>query len=245
MPSRINLVGQTYGDFTVVEMLYKYKRSKDGKTRTYCRCIGIDNREYIIRMDALRCGATKHITHAGQKMLPKDISGQRFGHLIALYPLEKRASNGSIYWMCQCDCGNYCEVIETNLATNSTRSCGCIHRSRWEEFISLYLSSLKVCFEEQKRFKDCKNRKKTDSLPFDFFIPSYNLLIEYDGLHHFEPVKGWGGEVKFQITQENDSIKNKYCEEHNIKLLRIPYTYTENQIMQKINYCMSPVTITA
>lgn len=82
-------------------------------------------------------------------------------------------------------------------------------------------------------------------LPFDFYIPEQNILIEYDGQHHFEPIKGWGGEEKFKLTQENDQIKNKYCEEKNIKLLRIPYTDSKEDIINKINYFMSPVTITA
>lgn len=82
-------------------------------------------------------------------------------------------------------------------------------------------------------------------LPFDFYIPKYNLIIEYDGFHHFYPVNGWGGEEKFKLTQENDAIKNKYCKENDITLLRIPYTDSKEDIIRKINYFMSPVTITA
>ena len=82
-------------------------------------------------------------------------------------------------------------------------------------------------------------------LPFDFYIPKYNLIIEYDGFHHFYPVNGGGGEEKFKLTQENDAIKNKYCKENDITLLRIPYTDSKEDIIRKINYFMSPVTITA
>lgn len=119
------------------------------------------------------------------------------------------------------------------------------NRSKYEEFIHDYLSSLHIYFEEEKRFSDCRNSKGSDMLPFDFYIPEQNILIEYDGQHHFEPIKGWGGEEKFKLTQENDQIKNKYCEEKNIKLLRIPYTDSKEDIINKINYFMSPVTITA
>jgi len=41
-----------------------------------------------------------------------------------------------------------------------------------------------MLFEEQKRFKGCKVNK---ALPFDFYLPSHNLLIEYDGVAHFKP----------------------------------------------------------
>lgn len=50
------------------------------------------------------------------------------------------------------------------------------------------------------------------------------LLIEYDGEQHFKPVKGWGGEEGLKGVQLRDSIKNTYCKDHNIPLLRIPYT---------------------
>lgn len=82
-------------------------------------------------------------------------------------------------------------------------------------------------------------------LPFDFYLPSYNILIEYDGEHHFQPVKGWGGEEKFKLTQKNDEIKNNYCKDNNITLLRLPYTHTENDIKNEILNILSPVTITA
>ena len=49
------------------------------------------------------------------------------------------------------------------------------------------------------------------------------ILIEFDGEQHFEPVEYFGGEEKFLIQKERDKRKNKYCEENNIPLLRIPY----------------------
>ena len=240
---RIDLVGDTYGDFKVIEMLYGYKETS-GKPRTYCRCIGIDGNEYIIRADALRTNVTTSIRGACVSQ-NQDISNIRFGLLTALYPTTKRAHNGNVIWHCRCDCGNECDVSMGNLKRGHTRSCGCRHRSKWEEFICNYLSSLKLNFEEQKRFKDCKNSIGSDMLPFDFYIPKYNLLIEYDGLHHFEPINGWGGKEKFIKTKENDNIKNEYCKTKEIRLLRIPFYFSEEEIKQSINQFISPVTTTA
>lgn len=74
-----NLTGNTYGDFTVVEMLYQYKiKPSIKKARTYCRCIGVDNKEYIIRADALTSGATKFIKGAMRAGKPIDITNQKF-----------------------------------------------------------------------------------------------------------------------------------------------------------------------
>lgn len=55
----------------------------------------------------------------------KDITGQRFGKLVAMYPTEKRV-RGSIVWHCQCDCGAEKDVPRSFLISGSTHSCGCI-----------------------------------------------------------------------------------------------------------------------
>ena len=90
------------------------------------------------------------------------------------------------------------------------------------------LDNLNVSYSTEKMFDDCVSvggRK----LRFDIFIPHKNILVEYDGIHHFQPTKYSSSltdeqaESKFQIQQQNDEIKNKYCEDNNIDLVRIPY----------------------
>ena len=89
--------------------------------------------------------------------------------------------------------------------------------------------SSNILFEKQKRFSDCRDK---NPLPFDFYLPEYNMCIEYDGRQHFEPVNFGGGlqETKdnFQLTNRHDKIKTQYCIDNNIKLLRIPYTELKN-----------------
>ena len=241
MPSKLDLTGSIYDELTVVEMLYNY----NNKHRTYCRCITINGDEVIVRADALQSGATHCAKGAGRSGKPMDVTRQRFGLLVAIKPTSQRSSNGSVIWECLCDCGNITYVTLGNLIRGHTLSCGCRHQSKWEIFINDFLISLNIEFIPQKRFSDCTNHKGSDMLPFDFYVPSYNLIIEYDGEHHFQPVKGWGGEEKFMITQQNDYIKDNYCKSNNITLLRLPYTYTEEDIKNEILNVLSPVTITA
>jgi hypothetical protein len=59
-------------------------------------------------------------------------------------------------------------------------------------------------------------------------LPDYNICIEYDGIQHFESVDYFGGELGFINTQMRDNIKNEYCKNNNIKLIRIPYWDYEN-----------------
>ena len=244
MPKRKNLIGNIYNEFKVIEMLYNYNDTH----RTYCKCIGIndkEHKEYIIRQDALQSGATVSTKGACKSGKKHDLSGRRFGMLTALYPIGKSDSGGHAIWDCLCDCGNHSYPNQSNLEKGHSLSCGCRHSSKWEIFISEYLTNLNISFEFQKRFDDCRNAKGSDMLPFDFYIKRLNLIIEYDGEHHFHSIDYWGGEEKFKITQENDEIKNLYCKSKNIKLIRIPYTYTKEEIIQIINDIMRPATITA
>lgn len=63
---------------------------------------------------------------------------------------------------------------------------------------------------------------------FDFYLPNDNILIEYQGIQHYEPVSFFGGEERFLKQQEYDKLKENYCLENNIKLLTISYKDFEN-----------------
>lgn len=54
-----------------------------------------------------------------------DLTGQRFGRLVALYPTEKRICR-RVVWHCKCDCGKYKDVDSLNLVQGDTTSCGCV-----------------------------------------------------------------------------------------------------------------------
>lgn len=51
-----------------------------------------------------------------------DITNQRFGKLVALYPTRL---NGRFAWHCRCDCGNEKDIESGNLRNNKVFSCGC------------------------------------------------------------------------------------------------------------------------
>ena len=84
--------------------------------------------------------------------------------------------------------------------------------------IDEYLSN--HIFEREKIFEGCKFIK---SLRFDRFLSELNLCIEYDGEQHFKATKFFGGVESLKKTQKRDTIKNKYCRDQKINLLRIKY----------------------
>ena len=57
---------------------------------------------------------------------PRDLSGQKFGLLTAVYPTERRDHRGSVYWHCVCECGNEIDVAAGALLDGNNRSCGCL-----------------------------------------------------------------------------------------------------------------------
>jgi hypothetical protein len=123
----------------------------------------------------------------------------------------------------QCDKGHRFEMNMSNF--NQGNRCPTCCSSKGEKRIRDYLISKNIKFSEQYRIKDCKNIRP---LPFDFAIlnedSTLNCLIEYDGRQHFEVANCFGGIDAFNTTKINDEIKNNYCFENEIRLIRIPYT---------------------
>ena len=96
----------------------------------------------------------------------------------------------------------------------------CTVISKGEKIISQLLDSHAIAYIQQKRFEDCRD---IQTLPFDFYLPDYNILIEYDGIQHYEPIDYFGGQEAFETTVKHDNMKNEYCKNNGISLLRIPY----------------------
>ena len=122
-------------------------------------------------------------------------------------------------------CGTVYSVSPTSILSGAR--CPKCKFSRGEQLVSRALDSLKINYEFQKKFDDCIN---VERLPFDFYINSLRVAIEYDGIQHYKPVEYFGGSSKYKISHKRDLIKNKYCIEHGINLYRIPYTLSKHAV---------------
>lgn len=103
--------------------------------------------------------------------------------------------------------------------------CRICRESSGENRVKLILIKNNINYIEQYRFDDCKFKRK---LSFDFYLPDYNCCIEYDGKQHYFIRKHFGGYESFIDTKIRDTVKNIYCENNNIKLIRIPYWEFKN-----------------
>ena len=214
----IDMTGQRIGRLTV---LYRI----DGiiNTTWHCKC-DCGNEKDILGTSLRKKNPTQScgclIKEKASEIRGAQLKGKKFGKLLVLEELSERGDYGKKQWKCLCDCGK--EIIaETNpLISGRKTSCGCTKQSSGENIISNILTENNIPFEQEKRFKDCKD---TFSLPFDFYIEN-KYLIEFDGKQHFYS-NSYFGEQSFKQTKKHDIIKNQYCKANHIPLIRIPYTH--------------------
>ena len=92
--------------------------------------------------------------------------------------------------------------------------------SQGERKIRQLLEKYNIKYVKEYSFIDCLS-PSNKLLKFDFYLPVLDIIIEYDGIQHFEPVDFFGGEESFKKTQLHDQIKNNYCKKKNIYLIRL------------------------
>jgi len=220
----LDLTNQVFDYLTCVKPA---KRNKSGKRTWDCRCRC--GNHIVVATGDLRSGTT---TSCGclksqrlSNALSLDITGQRFGKLIAIkYAYTK---NRKRYWECKCDCGNTHITKVSSLRNGGTKSCGCIN-SWGNHMIWSTLTQLEIDYEREKTFPGCKYYRL---LRFDCYIPSLNTVVEFHGKQHYGPVRiGQFGiktqeqaEQQFKLQVKRDTIKSEYCKQNNIRLITINY----------------------
>lgn len=126
-------------------------------------------------------------------------------------------------------CGNEWGVLPANLLYGF--GCPACSLSHGEQMIRRFLVKRHITFEPQKKFEGLVD---TSNLSYDFFLPEYGVLIEYQGIQHYKPVEWFGGDKAFSKQVNHDLLKKKYASEHGYKLLCIKYTYRTQSMINKI-----------
>lgn len=219
-----DLTGQVFNRLTVIK---KTNKTKDSSRIYLCQCScgqikevrAIDLKRKLVQ--SCGCLAREHAQQQAIEMgkqNQKDLTNQRSGTWTAIKQLDKRKNNSCV-WLCKCENGHYNEITTGNWGKIKTcRQCK-TGKSLGEEKIQKILQNLHIYFIEEYSFTDCVYKKP---LRFDFYLPDYNCCIEYDGIQHFE--KTSFSHDNFEERQKRDSVKNKYCLDKKIKLIRVPYT---------------------
>lgn len=113
-------------------------------------------------------------------------------------------------------CPEHGSFYQTGFNHKNGHGCPLCKTSIGEKIINKFLLDNNIFFINQYRFEDCRNILP---LPFDFYLPEKKICIEYDGKQHFDKNSRYYSKTLI----DNDNIKNLYCKNNNIKLIRIPY----------------------
>ena len=166
-------------------------------------CLADANRErFRIPEDAL----IKNIEDVGGELLnPEDYINNQTKNLIIRCP----------------ECGNGFITSYRSFIQHGGQlcpKCSSSSESLGERKVRLFLEAHNINFKQEHWFPDCRD---INPLPFDFYLYDRSTIIEFDGSQHFYNNNDYFKNSK--TTQMHDLIKNKYCEEHGIHLIRIPY----------------------
>ena len=228
-----DLTGQKFNHLTVLRL----DSEKTTSNRTYwiCQCDCENKTIKSIRSDGLTSGKTKSCgclnrQKAAERMkkigsnntIKEDLTGQRFG----CWYVESRAQNQNNHtaWNCICDCGTKRIVLGQSLKSGVSQSCGCLNMSHGQKKILDLLSNAKIPFKREYTISDLYFTTKNNKARFDFYVKD-SYAIEYDGQQHFKSMDQNYFRHNIEKIQQYDRLKNEYCKENNIPLIRIPYTH--------------------
>lgn len=221
----IDMTGKKYGRLTVLK---RGENTRGGKARWICQCecgnITTVEGTHLRSGNIKSCGCLQKERTSDSCRI--NLIGQTIGNFTVLDYCRKLYQRGR--WKCRCNlCGNEEVYISTTNLKNQY-SCGCSISSHGEKKIEEILIKYNIPFIKEKRFSDLFFEDTGCLARFDFYINN-KYIVEYDGKQHF--IQGTGkydNKDKFEKTQEHDKIKNEYCKQHNIPLIRIPFTEINN-----------------
>ena len=143
-----------------------------------------------------------------------------------------KGSNKKVWWLCKK--GHSYEATISNRA--SGKGCPYCSGSKTERLVYEILTKNNIRFKAEKKFNDIN----VMYYPYDIYIASLRLIIEPDGMQHFQKTSGSFEHIPFELRVKHDNIKNEYCTDNGyygnarIPILRIPYIFSPNTEKDKI-----------
>ena len=187
------------------------------------------------------CSNNQHCKHKSLAYLRPDIAKEWNYTRNKKKPQDYAVSSNELVWW-NCEEEHEWQATIDNRTLNNSRCGTCRYEPQGEAAIAQMLDKENIKYERQKRFSDCKYK---NTLSFDFYIPAYDILIEFDGIQHFNMKSSYvKSDLKvFRNSVSRDIIKTIYAKEHKIDLIRIGYdvlfdiqTMTFDEIIHKMIY---------
>lgn len=198
--------------------IYVLDEYKNSKTKIKLRC-SVCNGEWEATPNSLLMGrGCPYCAGLARKTHERFVSEMKSKHpdivIIGAYKNNKT----TVEYRCS-KCGETFQG-KPNSMLNAWRGCPRCAVSVGEKSIRSWLNENNIRYIQEYTFDDCRDKRV---LPFDFYLPDKNTIIEYDGKQHYEKNAYFGGEDALKTLQKHDKIKNDYCFSNNIRLIRIPY----------------------
>lgn len=200
-----------------------------------------ENRNYKIKLRCLNCGYeferfTQHFIDSPHmcpkchpKMIKQTISleeAQRRTNSVFganyLTILEYKGNNVKTDIKCE-KCSNIFQSVPVSLWRGRIRGCPVCEKTKslGECRVECYLRQHNIQFRTQERFLECKDKL---CLPFDFYLPQFNICIEFQGEQHYKKESLlWSEELI-----KHDEMKRQFCKQKNINLIEIPWYDIDN-----------------
>lgn len=119
-----DLTGKKFGKLTALYRIEDHvSKNRNKRTKWHCKC-DCGNEIDVIALNLTRnhttsCGCARL---DGRKTLQRDVTNQRFGHLVGIKKVESKSNQTR--WLFKCDCGNNAVLYLSNVTTGKTSSCG-------------------------------------------------------------------------------------------------------------------------
>lgn len=194
------------------------------------------------------------ITHENQQKLIEKYKGKS---LADLYPdiakewdyeknypitpqMKSQGSHDKVWWICPKG-HSYDSIIYDRTSKNT--GCPICAMSKGERFIYDFLINQNILFSREYKFT---SSTKVRFYPYDFYLLDYRVILEYDGKQHFSDVFSYFEHRKSDLKTRinHDNIKNEFCLEQNIPILRIPYIYNLETDTDKIEHIVNKFIVT-
>ena len=169
-----------------------------------------------------KCGGTKKLSTDEFIKMSKKIHGDKYDYSLVEY--VNHLTKIKII------CKKHGVFKQTPNSHLSEKGCPICFESKGEMKIRKFLNEKEIKYISQKKFKKCRYKRM---LSFDFYLPTKNICIEYDGNQHFKSVDYWGGLKSYENRLIRDKIKNNFCSDNKIKLIRINEISKINEILEK------------
>lgn len=201
-------------------LLSKYRgMSSDIKIKhNPCNTVFWTNANGFLRKKSNKCPICYHTGKKTVQQFQLDLDNN-YGE--GRYTIIGEYINAKSLTKIRCNICNHTWETKPNWILTNRSGCPYCNSPKGETIISKVLNTFSISYESQKTFDDLKDK---DCLSYDFYIPDQDILIEYQGQQHYEPVDYFGGEAQFKLQQKHDKMKLDYAKFHSYNLITVPYT---------------------